>query len=77
MKTVKLTGAILAAAILAQGCTNMETMPGPGSGGQSAACTREFVPVCGAKGYKRRTFNNSCLAKAKGYSVVKEGRCIG
>lgn len=64
-------------AVALGGCGNMETMPGPGSGGSSAACTREYAPVCGAKGYKRKTFSNACMAQAKGYSVIKEGRCIG
>ncbi len=67
----------LGAALALGGCTNMETMPGPGSPGQSAACTMNYAPVCGGKGHKRKTFSNACMAQAAGYSVVKEGACIG
>ena len=64
-------------AVALGGCTNMESMPGPGNGNAGKVCTREYAPVCGAKGYKRKTFSNACMAQAKGYSVVKEGRCVG
>jgi len=72
-----LTGWALGATVALGGCTNMETMPGPGSPGQSAACTMNYAPVCGGKGHKRKTFSNACMAQADGYSVVKEGPCIG
>lgn len=77
INTKVFSGIVLATATILGGCTNMEQMPGPGHGGQGGACTREYAPVCGAKGYKRKTFSNACTANAKGFSVIKEGRCIG
>jgi hypothetical protein len=70
-------GWALGAAVALGGCTNMETMPGPSSPGQTVACTMEYAPVCGGKGHRRKTFSNACMAKADGYSVVKEGACVG
>jgi hypothetical protein len=68
--------AIMCGAALVASCTNMEQMPGPGNGRPGAAmCPKVYAPVCGAKGYQRRTFNNSCLAQSRGFSVVSEGRC--
>ncbi len=63
-------------AMATTGCTNMEDMPGPGND-RPQMCTKEYKPVCGAKGYKRKTFGNACEANAAGYSVIKEGKCIG
>lgn len=71
-----LTGCALSAAVTLGGCTNIEQMPGPGND-RPKVCTKEYAPVCGAKGYKRKTFSNACMAQAKGYSVIKEGKCLG
>ena len=38
-------------------------------------CPRIYRPVCGQKGFVRKTFGNSCEAKADSYSVIYEGRC--
>lgn len=57
------------------GCTYMEDMPGPENGDGPKMCTKEYMPVCGAKGYKRKTFGNACEANNAGYSVIKEGKC--
>ena len=67
---------VIGASTSLAGCTNMEEMPGP-IGNPSKVCTKEYVPVCGAKGYKRKSFGNACEANAAGYSVVKEGKCGG
>ncbi|WP_407866635.1 Kazal-type serine protease inhibitor domain-containing protein [Phyllobacterium phragmitis] len=40
-----------------------------------AACTREFAPVCAVRANVRRTFDNSCLARASGFRPVRPGRC--
>jgi hypothetical protein len=39
------------------------------------ACTREFAPVCAARGNSVRSFDNSCLARADGFRVLRAGRC--
>lgn len=74
MKRISLIGAIIGLSFIATACTNMEEMPGPGND-RPQMCTKEYKPVCGGKGYKRKTFGNACEANAAGYSVVKEGAC--
>ena len=74
-KKLVLTGAAILASLAMGACQNMEDMPGPDKD-RPKICTREYRPVCGAKGYKRKTFPNACEANAAGYSVVKEGKCI-
>ncbi len=73
MKRLSLFAAAGGLAVMVSACTNMEEMPGPGE--RPKICTREYKPVCGGKGYKRKTFGNACEANAAGYSVVKEGKC--
>lgn len=73
-KTLALAGTFIVAMVTLGACQNMEDMPGPDKD-RPKICTREYRPVCGAKGYKRKTFSNACEANAAGYSVVKEGQC--
>jgi len=39
------------------------------------ACTREFAPICARRGNVSLTFDNACLARAKGFRPVHSGRC--
>lgn len=75
MKRFSLLATAAGLAVMAAACTNMEDMPGPGND-RPKVCTREYMPVCGGKGMKRKTFGNACEANAAGYSVVKEGKCL-
>lgn len=75
-KSLGLAGAFALAGFTLAACQNMEDMPGPGKD-QPKMCTKEYAPVCGGKGYKRKTFGNACEANAAGYSVIKEGKCVG
>jgi hypothetical protein len=75
-RTIRLSG--LCAALLLTGC--METMPKPERPErprppQAGACTREYAPVCAAKGWRRQTVSNSCEAERKGFTVIKQGPC--
>jgi Kazal-type serine protease inhibitor-like protein len=42
---------------------------------QSAACSREFVPVCALRGNRRQTFSNACMARVEGFRPLHQGRC--
>lgn len=68
----------LTAALLLTGC--METMPRPERPRpprpeRPAGCTREFAPVCAARGGRMRTFNNACMARAERYTVIGDRPC--
>ena len=49
--------------------------PGPGRPDRPQFCTREYAPVCGARGNVRQTFGNACEAEAAGYRILRPGRC--
>nr|WP_246637960.1 Kazal-type serine protease inhibitor domain-containing protein [Nitratireductor kimnyeongensis] len=53
-------------------CSAQSNRPGQG---RPQACTREFKPVCARKGGERRTFGNSCTARAAGFRVISPGSC--
>ncbi|MBT2185416.1 hypothetical protein [Sphingobium nicotianae] len=68
----------LAAALFLTGC--MENMPRPERPPRPRpekpiACTREYAPVCAAKGMRRKTFSNACMARVENYTVVRDGAC--
>ncbi|MFC3076283.1 Kazal-type serine protease inhibitor domain-containing protein [Shinella pollutisoli] len=42
---------------------------------ESRACTREYAPVCAARGRERQTFANACEARASGYDILGRGEC--
>jgi len=42
---------------------------------ESRACTREYAPVCAARGRERQTFANACEARSSGYDIVGRGEC--
>jgi hypothetical protein len=46
-------------------------------GGGPRACTREYRPVCAARGGERRTFPNACEAESARYRVIGSGECRG
>lgn len=66
-------GWALGAAVALGGCTNMETMPGPSSPGQTVACTMEYAPVCATRRGQVRTFSNACSARAEDWRIVDNG----
>ncbi|WP_148649276.1 hypothetical protein [Novosphingobium barchaimii] len=71
----------LATVLVLAGC--LETMPGPDRPHRPrpprpekpAICTREYAPVCAARGRKQETFGNACMARAKGFNVIGQGEC--
>ncbi|WP_411032910.1 Kazal-type serine protease inhibitor domain-containing protein [Shinella sp. BYT-45] len=44
---------------------------------EGRACTREYAPVCGARGRDRQTFANACEARRSGYDILGRGECQG
>ncbi|WP_309083470.1 Kazal-type serine protease inhibitor domain-containing protein [Chelativorans sp.] len=38
-------------------------------------CTQQYQPVCAARGDRRRTFPNACIADAEGYRPIHPGEC--
>ncbi|WP_173934664.1 Kazal-type serine protease inhibitor domain-containing protein [Chelativorans sp. Marseille-P2723] len=38
-------------------------------------CTQQYDPVCAARGDRRRTFSNACMAEAEGFRPVHRGEC--
>lgn len=61
-------------AVISQGeCGSGIVSPPPGR--RPGICTREYRPVCGQRGFERKTFGNSCEAKANDYSVIYQGQC--
>ena len=77
MKRLFLSAAGLAAVLCLNGC--METMPRPERPRpprpEKPICTREYAPVCAAKGWKRKTFSNACMARAADYTVISDKPC--
>lgn len=67
-------------------CSNLEDLGGrgvrsvrPAFGEGSATgptvCTAEYAPVCARLGRQDKTFSNTCMAKAAGYTVRYQGQC--
>lgn len=69
---------LIAAALFLTGCVADDgghrppVRPGPGV---QQACPMIYAPVCGERGNARRTFGNSCQARAEGFRVVSNGEC--
>jgi hypothetical protein len=42
---------------------------------QPAACTQEYVPVCGVKHGRATTFPNACVARSVDARIVSRGSC--
>ena len=59
--------------ILALAACTATIEPGPS---RPQACTMERAPVCGQRGGQSRTFANSCLARAAGFTVRHQGECL-
>ncbi|WP_446720664.1 Kazal-type serine protease inhibitor domain-containing protein [Mesorhizobium sp. L-8-3] len=47
----------------------------PPIAGRPAACPREFAPVCARRANLSLTFDNACLANARGFRPIHPGRC--
>lgn len=77
MKRSVLPVAGLAAILVLTGC--VENMPGPERPRpprpDKPICTREYAPVCAAKGWRRKTFSNACMARAERYTVISSKPC--
>lgn len=58
-------------------CSFRPAPPRPPSRPPVQACTREFAPVCAERRGQRRTFSNSCEARASGFSIIRSGECSG
>ncbi|WP_245500636.1 Kazal-type serine protease inhibitor domain-containing protein [Rhizobium sp. BK251] len=55
-------------------CRPTRPPPPPPSPGPQI-CTREYVPVCGERAGRTRTFPNACEARRDGFRVVAQGEC--
>lgn len=64
----------LAAGTLAA-CSVEVDQGGSGYDPRPQMCTREYQPVCGARGNDLQTFANSCEARSSGYRIVGRGEC--
>ncbi len=76
----KIAAAMAVVATVLAACVVVEDGPRPGPRpmpprGEGGMCTREYVPVCGQRGDDRRTFGNSCMARAEGYRIIDQGEC--
>ncbi|KAB2659544.1 protease inhibitor [Brucella tritici] len=72
--------AVLAGALLLAGCVaegggmdhRPPMRPGPS---QPQICPMNYAPVCATRGSSRKTFGNSCQARAEGYRIIANGQC--
>lgn len=67
--------AILLAAGTLAACQVDVDQGGGGYDPRPQMCTREYQPVCGARGNDEQTFPNSCEARSSGYRIVGRGEC--
>lgn len=74
-KSFAKAGALLAALIVAACTVTYDDPPNRPRPPNQPYCTREYDPVCARRGNDRETFNNSCLAEAAGYRVIRRGEC--
>ena len=74
MRLGALAGALLLAGCVAEGGGNYRPPLRPGPS-QPQICPMNYAPVCAQRGSSRKTFSNSCQARAGGYRVVSNGRC--
>ncbi|MDZ5700158.1 Kazal-type serine protease inhibitor domain-containing protein [Chelativorans sp. M5D2P16] len=52
-----------------------EERPRPPRPDRPQFCTQQYEPVCAARGDRRRTFGNACMAQAEGFRPVHPGEC--
>lgn len=60
------------------GCVVVEDgdPPPPALPGQRPqVCAQIYAPVCGVRGSEVETLPNQCVARARGYRVIREGEC--
>lgn len=69
-----LAGALLLAGCVAEGGPDYRPPIRPGPS-QPQMCPMIYAPVCATRGSSRKTFGNSCQARAEGYRVIANGQC--
>jgi len=62
-------------AIISNGDCSPEPTPLPPHDPEQIMCPMIYQPVCGQKGFERKTFGNRCEAARSNYSIIYEGRC--
>ncbi|MBB5702586.1 hypothetical protein FHS76_002470 [Ochrobactrum daejeonense] len=67
-------GALVLAGCVAEGGSGYRPPVKPGPS-QPQMCPMIYAPVCAERGGSRKTFGNSCQARADGYRVVSNGQC--
>jgi hypothetical protein len=43
---------------------------------QAQACTMEYLPVCGLRSGRTKTYPNACVARSVGARIVARGKCL-
>ncbi|MEM5500810.1 Kazal-type serine protease inhibitor family protein [Ahrensia kielensis] len=70
---------LLGAAVILTSCTVVveegAERPRPPRPDRPQICTKEYSPVCARDGKEQRTFANACMARAKGFRPVSQGKC--
>ncbi|WEX09391.1 Kazal-type serine protease inhibitor domain-containing protein [Chelativorans sp. AA-79] len=76
LKNLAGLGALAFAGLILWSCTvvvDEEPRPRPPEGPR--ICTQHYQPVCAARGDRRRTFSNACIAQSEGFRPIHPGEC--
>lgn len=49
--------------------------PSPPITERPKVCPQIYAPVCASRGAERRTFDNECVARGNGFTVIRNGTC--